>query len=415
MDKAILKIGYNTSVQIFGKLLSLVLSFVTIGLLTRFLGASGYGNFTLVFTYMSFFSVIADFGLGLTLIREIAHRKDDVQNLFNTYFLLKLSLVVLSTFLSLIFLIFFPYSASLKFAIIIGALAVGVGGLTGYANTIFQSDVRLDLVTLIDLITKFTTVVLISLFVILKLNFYSIVSTVLIGNLLGLAFSIFLLKNKINFKFKFDAKLAKDLFFVSLPVGFTSFFSIIYFKLDTIMISVMRNSAEVGMYSLSYKVLENIIVVWGFYMASVYPLLVKYKAENNRESFSKLFKSSMLIAIFFSVPIVISVLILSPFIIDIFAGKEFLGSRYSLNILVFSIPLLFINNIFYYRFLIKRKMSFVIFNLITALFLNLILNLIFIPQYGYIAASYITVVTELFLSGVFVGLIFLEKKGRLND
>ncbi|MBI2195748.1 MAG: flippase [Candidatus Levybacteria bacterium] len=412
MDNVLFKIGYNTSVQLIGKALSLILSIVTIGLLTRYLGTSGYGDFTLVFAYMAFFAVIADFGLQLTMVRELAGKNEGLQELYGTYFWLKIILVLLSTFLAFIFLIFFPYSLMLKTAILIGGLAVGVSGLTGYGTTIFQSKVRLDLVTFVDVLTKIVTVSLIALFIFLELGFYGIISTVLLGNLVGLGITVGLLRRNINFNFNLDRNLARKIFILSLPIGFTSLFSLAYFKLDTIILSVVRDSSEVGIYSLAYKILENVIVIWGFYMASVFPLLSKYKAENKKNKFNNLFRNSYFIAAALSFIIVPISYFAAPFIISIFAGAEFSGSATALRILIFALPLLFANNILYYRFLIKRDMYPVAASLLAALLFNFVLNITYVPKLGYIASSYITVLTELFLLSTLLFIIYLNNYRR---
>ncbi len=413
MDKVFLKIGYNTSIQLAGKILSVLLSVLAVGLVTRYLGASGYGDFTLVFVYMSFFAILSDFGLQLTMVRELSNKSANLEKLYGTYFWLKIGLVILSTVLAFIFLLFFPYSSMLKLGIVIGGIAVGISGLTGYGNTVFQFNIRLDLMTLIDVVTKIFTVALIALFIFLKLNFHAIISTILIGNLLGLLIAIFLLRK--NIVFDFDRVLAKKIFLLSLPIGFTSFFSLIYFKLDTIILSVFKNAAEVGIYSLAYKVLENVIVVWGFYMAAVYPILARYKTGNEENKFNKLIEKSFFVATLLSFFIVIIFFSFAPTIINIFAGNDFYQSAISLRILIFTVPLLFINNIFYYKFLLKRNMYPVILGLISSLSINFILNIIYVPRYGYLASSYITVITELFLFVVLLAVIILESyKERQN-
>lgn len=408
IDKTFLKIGYNTSVQTAGKAISVILSFLTVGLLTRYLGTSGYGDFTLVFSYMSFFSVISDFGLQLTMVRELTG-KNFKEDIYGTFLWLKIILFFISITLAFVFLIFFPYSYALKIGIIIGGLAVGIGGLTGYGTTIFQSDVRLDLVTLVDVITKIITVFFIVLFTFLKFGFYSLISTVLIGNLVGFFVTWILLRRNIILNFGFNKEIAKKVIIWSMPVGFTSFFSLMYFKLDTILLSIIRSSSEVGIYSLAYKILENVIVIWGFYMASVYPLLLKLKDENEKK-FNKLFKNSLLLALLSSSVIVVICFVLSPYLINIFGGTNFSGSVTAFKVLIFSVPFIFINNILFYHFMMRRNMYPVIASLIISLLFNFTANLLYIPKYGYMAASFTTVITESLLLFLLFIFAFLKKR-----
>ncbi len=408
MEKTLIKkIGFNTASQIIGKILSVLLGFISVGILTRYLGASDYGDFTLVFAYLSFFGIIADFGLQLTIVRELSQNNIKASAIYGTYFWLKLSLVILSTLFALIVLLFFPYSAALKMGIIIGALGVGIGGMTGFGTAIFQSNLRLDLVTIIDVSTKIITVAFIVLFVFLKFNFYYIVSTVLIGNFTGFIITALLLKRMIKFDFNFDSSLAKKIITWSIPIGFTSFFSVVYFRLDTIMLSVMKGSYEVGIYGLSYRVFENILMFWGFYMASVYPMLAGFK--NDKKNFTDLLKKSTFAAFISSIFLIFAGLILAPLVVNIFGGAEFYPSILSFKILLFSIPFFFLDNLFYTLFLIERKIKIILFGMGLTLLINFFLNLIFIPVNGYIAASYITVLSEIILFLFYLIAIFRLK------
>ena len=62
------KIALNTIVQIIGKVLTTLISLVLIAALTRYLGVSGYGQYTTIFAFTQFFAVLADFGFFLFLV-----------------------------------------------------------------------------------------------------------------------------------------------------------------------------------------------------------------------------------------------------------------------------------------------------------------------------------------------------------
>lgn len=389
------KIGFNTLVQFSGKIITVILGFLTVGLLTRYLGTAGYGNFTLVFAYMSFFGVFADFGLQLAIVRELSQKSISAEKIYGTYFWIKLVLIITSTALALVLLLFFPYSNSLKVGIVIGALAVGIGGLSGYGTAIFQSKVRLDLVTYVDILSRLVSVALIVIFIFIKLNFYYIVSTVLVGNLAAFLATVYLLKRDIKFDFKYDPVLAKKIIKWSIPIGLTSFFSLAYFKIDTIMLSVMKGPTDVGIYSLSYKILENILMLWGLYMASIYPIFSRYLIEDSKKNFYKIFKNTMGVALVSSGLILLIGFTFSGLIINFFGGEKFNQSSIVLKILLFSVPIYFITNTFYNTFLSLKKVKYIVYSMFFCLLLNFIFNLFLIPRMSYVGAGISTVVTEL--------------------
>jgi O-antigen/teichoic acid export membrane protein len=174
------KIGYNTLVQICGRIISIFLGFISVGLLTRYLGEEGFGNFSLAFAYFSIFGIIGDWGLQTTMVRELAMKKNLSSKIYGTYFWIKIFLLIFSIFLALFLLLFMPYAKFLKLGIVLALFSGGLGVLNTYGTVIFQANLRLDLVTLTDLINKIVTVLFIIFFIYLRVGFYGIVCTILL-------------------------------------------------------------------------------------------------------------------------------------------------------------------------------------------------------------------------------------------
>ncbi len=132
-------------------------------------------------------------------------------------------------------------------------------------------------------------------------------------------------------------------------------------------------------------------------MATVYPLLSNLLSKKRKEDVQELWRKSISIALILSGIIIVFGFIFAPFVIRILGGQEFSASIFPLRILLFSLPLFFINNLFYHSFLLKEKMRSPLIAIGSALVINLILNLIFIPKFGYIAAAFNTLITEGYL------------------
>jgi len=389
-------IEYNTVIQTIGKIISLGLGFITIGILTRYLGEYGFGIYTLVFVYLSFFGIIGELGLQLTMVREL-NKQTEKNDLIGTYFWLKVFLSFLSVGVAIIFLYFFPYSSTIKSAIIIASFGFGLGIFNTFGSTIFQSKVRLDLVTFSDLISRIVMTILIVVLVYGKFSLNVILIALVIGNFASLIFNFYQIRALCPLRFSFDRLLAKKIIRKSLPVAFITLLSLLYFKIDTLILSIYRPSEEVGNYGLVYRIFDNLLVLWGFYMASVYPILSDYVYSLQKDRAIELWKKSIKMALIASVSIAVVGIILAPTIIGFFAGKQFHGSIVSLRIILVGLPFFYLNNLFFHMCLTKEKNSIPIYAIFISLFFNLVLGLIFIPQYGYIGASIITVFTEIVL------------------
>ncbi len=405
------KIGLNTFLQFWGKIISVGLSAFSIFLLTRYLGVEGYGNFSIVFAYLTFFVAFTDFGLQNTIVNKLSKKEFTQEKIFGTYLLLKVIIICFTLIASLIVLMFLPYSNLVKSAIIFSSVGVGIGALGGLGNTFFQYQIRIHLITFIDLVNKAITIVLILLFSFLKLNFFYILSSVLISNFLSIIFMFFILRKKISLQVEFSRELAVDMLKESAPIGVAGFLSITYFKLDTIMLSVLKNAKEVGIYSLSYKVFENILIIWTFYMSSFYPFLASFYHSQQSFKYKSLLRNSVVLAIILSLSILILGYLFAPLAIRIFGGENFSNSVIPLRILLLSSFFVFINAIFYSFLFIKGKTKIIIFSLVASLIFNFFINLLIIPKYGYIGASVTTVLTEIFLFLCYALSVFIINPG----
>jgi O-antigen/teichoic acid export membrane protein len=202
--------------------------------------------------------------------------------------------------------------------------------------------------------------------------------------------------------FTFDKKLIFNLLKKSLPIGLATLLSFFYFRIDIILLSILKGSKEVGIYSLSYKVFENTLVFWAFYIGAFYPLLAKYHNAGKREAYINLFKNSIKIAVIAGAAVMFLGIIFSGFLVTLLAGKQFLESVLPLRILLISSGLFFINAVLYYFIFIKEKAGILIKGLVLSLGFNVILNLLLIPRFSYVGAGITTLLTELFLLAFYI-------------
>ena len=75
------KIAYNTLVSTGARILGIALALINIGFITRYLGPSVFGDYTLVLVFVYLFSVLADLGLESIVVRELVkdgHREEKV-------------------------------------------------------------------------------------------------------------------------------------------------------------------------------------------------------------------------------------------------------------------------------------------------------------------------------------------------
>ncbi|OGF46191.1 hypothetical protein A2533_04900 [Candidatus Falkowbacteria bacterium RIFOXYD2_FULL_35_9] len=227
----------------------------------------------------------------------------------------------------------------------------------------------------------------------------------LAGGLFNFVYSSIMVRRKLNVRYcwKFDPEILKFLFKIALPFALIAIFSRIYGNIDSVLLSYLKGDAAVGFYQTAMKVPFALQFIPSAFAAAIFPAFSYYFVHDKAKlKFS--FDKAMLLLTIFVVPISFGLLSLSDEVIPMLFGQQFINSVLTLKILVFGLIFVFLN--FPLGALLngcdKQVTNTKLVGLVMAL--NIILNLIFIPQYSYIGAAAVFLVCHalLFLISLFV-------------
>lgn len=401
------KIAYNVVVNSFLKVLSTVgLSLFSIRLITGYLGQDGFGQYSTTLAFFAFFSALADLGLNSVTAREISREGADEKNILNKVFSLRLSSSLLVFLLSPLLLIFFNYSRDLKTGILIAAGAVVFSTTSQMLNGIFQKRLAMDKVALVEFAGKLFQVGLIVLIVKNNLGFLAVVAAFFLALCFNAVGVLVLSRRYVKFRPHFDFVYWKNFLHESLPMGATAIITFMYFKLDTIILSVLQPSAHVGIYNVAYKIIENLIFFPAMLAGLILPILSRF-IFTNREQFRDIADKTFIVFILIIAPIIAGTFFLAPDIIYIVSGGGFPESVRVLRILIFALGFIFFGHFFTMLLVVGNAQKKLMQMLLIAAALNITLNMIFITRYSYIGAAYASLATETFVAAVTA---FLVKK-----
>jgi O-antigen/teichoic acid export membrane protein len=192
-----------------------------------------------------------------------------------------------------------------------------------------------------------------------------------------------------GFRAEVALRLARD----AAPLGAVVLTSLLIYRLDTVLLSILRGPYDVGIYNAAYRFQDLILAVPAIFMASVFPLLSAQLADV--DAFRRTWQKALDTLALVGVPVALGIFVTAPQLVALFTGPQFAPSVQPLQILSLAVLLSYLNYAFAYSLIIaRRQRSFLVVNLI-GVALNAGLNLIFIPAYSYNAAAGITVVSEL--------------------
>ena len=384
-------------------------TFLLLPIYTNLFSLSDYGIISLVYTFLGFMNVILHYGLDASLLKhyvpaDIEERKSILTNAYASF--------LLTTIVFFLFLVFFRSDISgLLFGNPLPSITLMVAGIL-FFDVLWSMHVLLlraegkpVFYTVVSFINVLLTLGLNILFVIyLKLG----ISGVLISNLITsgciffITFPIIIKRISITTLSVNQWKRMMKFGFPFLPAGI---FSMILELSDRYILRYLTNIETVGLYNAGYKLgMLMMLVVMGFNMAWQ-PYFLK-KEKNEREYVANVTTYVLSVLVF----LWILILIWTDALVKLQFGEfTFFGCQYWASTQIVSIIAL--AYIFHALFLLQlpgvyllERSGLIAWIRGLGAVSNIILNLLFIPEYGIVGAACATCISFI-LMAVFIFMV----------
>lgn len=387
------KIAYNVGFSSLSKVASTLLALVSIGLITRYLGPEGFGEYTTTLAFFALFMALADFGLNTVSTREISRKNADEVYIMGNVFTLRLILSFALVLFVPLLIFFLPYTSSHKIAILLSLVAFFFSSSYTILNGIFQKNLAMDRVALTEFVGKIIQVGMIYMMIQMDLGLVAIVGSLSIFMAFNFFVLLYLSRRYLSFSLRFDVSFWKQFLKQSFPLGISVLITFFYFKFDVILLSFLQGQEAVGIYGAAYKIIENVVFFPAMIVGLVLPLL-SHKIYDDKKSFRKVANATAKTFFLLVIPMVIGGFMLSEDIILLIGGEAFLESVIVLQILIFALAFMFFGNFFNALLVVANKESFLMKILFFCAIVNLILNFVLIPTYSFVGAAITSVITE---------------------
>lgn len=217
--------------------------------------------------------------------------------------------------------------------------------------------------------------------------------------MLGVAL-VFWIKSFYKGRTLISAKFWKFSLALSIPLIGNAFASQILTTSDRVMIGRMVGNSAVGIYSTLYTVSSLSLLIWQSINASFVPYLFdnidKLEKRENIRSISFL-----LFALFAGIAFLMT--LVAPEIVRILATKEYYEAIYIMPPIAAGVFLTAVTNMYSNVLIYHKKTKYIMVSTIVAAIVNVVLNYLLIPVFGYMAAAYTTLVAYIihaFIQGV---------------
>jgi O-antigen/teichoic acid export membrane protein len=412
------RLAVNTGVQILGKAITVLVSLITTGILTRKLGIEVYGQYIFITWILIFFDSLADFGTSIMGVREASREEGEKQiKVWTNALVSRLIMAGISLALGIIFIFFWNDFRDIRVEALLAWVMILFTSLAGSLGVVWQTRIRMEIKVLVEVM--FPTIFLLCLwFYKGNISLKWVFGTYLLARMITLAWGWWLGRGTIDLRL-IDKKIIRKLLKISWPMGlYLLIFSAYDRAVDSLMIQRYFGAKEVAWYGLAYKIYGVLIQPAYFLVNGIFPILSQKQNQSTpNPSFDKegkttvsnnIFKTSAGILVLSSIGIIIGVWVMAPLMVSILAGSEFAASVGVLRILIVALLFAYLGHLVGFTLISKEGQKDMLGLGLVILIFNLTGNLIAIPRYGIMGAATITVVTEM----LSLGLMSLRLKKR---
>ncbi len=401
------KVAYNFLASSLGRVIGSFFSLASVAFITRALSVEGYGQYSTILAFLYLFLGIADLGLYTLMLREISRPEADERRVVGAFFTTRIisSIVFLGGASILVF--FFPYPKEIKFGVVFSFLGFIFLSLSQILMPIFQKYLKMEKSAIAEIIGRVIQFLLIFLFFAKNLGLFWFLFALVFSSGITFFLNLFFCRKYVHFSLNFDYRYFKKILKLACPIALSIIFTMIYFRGNTILLSLLKTQKDVGFFNLGYRVLENLLFFPAAFVGLIMPFL-SYSAVKDIESFRKVMQKTFDVLAMGALPLALGGFFVSPFAVFVFGGKEFSLAVAPLRTLLFTAIFIFFGNLGGNSLIaLNRQKKLALIYLAGAIF-SLGINLFLIPKYSYNGVAITAFFTEALVTVLMFWLIFKE-------
>ncbi len=406
----------NSLAPIVANLINKAIDFAFAVVVLHYLGVEGNGRYALAALLVGqYLTTVSDFGLGILASREVA-RNHAAGNryLWNTTWLRwalgGLSLLVIPAIVRLYSLTREPMHPDTVAALWLLGASLFPAGLAAAVSSLFTAYERMEVPAFAALLTN-------------GLKVFAGVGVLIAGwGVVGLAASalgvtlanagLFLyLQYRLLFppRPELDVGLCRWMLREAFPLLLNNLLLLVFFRFDTFLLKPYHGDRAVGAYDAAYKFLNATTVIPAYFTIALFPLFSRYALED-RARLGRAYRLALKVLLLLAFPIAVLTSVWARELIVLVGGKDFIaaGSATALAILIWFLPLSYVNGVTQYLLIALNRQRWITGAFLIASVANIAANWATIPRYGLIAASVITILTEVVLLLCFWGIVRRE-------
>ena len=414
------RVARNSIAPIVLNLFNRGIDFAFAFIMLRLLGPELAGAYFYAGVIFVWFDIFTNFGLNLFLTREVARDRSRAREIFLNTSVMRGGLTLLGVPMLIAFVALRQATVEPPLGsetlIAIGLLYIGLipGSLSIGLTALYYAFERAEMPAMVSTVATINkavlgVIVLLAGGSIIGLAAVSIITNVLTLGILFWGGRWMLRKGAHAARVKWS--LMRRMAGQSWPLMLNHFLSTIFFQIDVVLIEAFHGAYMVGQYQIAYKWVSALNVIPAFFTQAMLPLLSR-QAHNDRAALRRNYILALKLLVSIALPTAVIFTLLAYPLTAILGGAQYLpDGAIATQIMIWSIPIGWMNSFTQYMLVALDLQRRITWAFVLGVGFNLIANFLLIPQYGYQAAAFTTILSEAVLFVPFIWIL----RGSIGD
>lgn len=384
----------------FSKVLIVVFGLLNTIIIARLLTPAANGVISALSVYPSLFMTIGSLGIRQSTTYFVGQKMHSMDAIKKAVVSIWFFTSVLSVIICFLLIYFFSSNGSNITLVILAVAAIPFSLFNTYSSGIFLGQNNIQGYNRINWVPIFITF-LSNLVLVwgLGANIKGALLAILLGNLAITIILIFKDNFFRFFSFDFNVQLIKEMLSLGIIYAISLLIISLNYKLDIILLDKLSNNYQIGIYSKGASLMEYL---WQIPM--LLSTIIFSRSANSKDGKNFSYKVASLLRISFVLVGIASVFlfVMAPYIIVLLFGKGFLESVTPLRLMLPGVLLMTIVKVLYVDLAGKGNLWGAIKSMSIGLVVNVVLNIMLIPDYGANGAAFSSAVSYSIASVLFL-------------
>ena len=386
----------NSFWLLVSEVVSKVCTFLVTLWIARYLGVESYGISNFSITFAGFFVLAVDFGLVNLTFRELSKHIEERDEFFTNAIAIKVFISLCSLLIALVVTRYIGKPGIYTTLIMVYLLYAILNNICEYLRVYFRPYERMQHEALLKVGNAIVFLLSSLAFIFLYGTLQSVFRGFLVAGIVNIVVSLLYVVQKLHIKpLSLNIHFMKKILRMALPFFLSGIFIFFYTDINIVMLWFFRDAKEVGLFSVAYSIIFYVYMILNIFSVSFFKKLVD--GTKKIAMFRQLLSKYLLINFSVSILVVLGVFSVWWWLVTAVYGHAYQGTIIMFKLLSFWVVIKSVSYVYGTWLTTFSKEYTRLWTQVFAAIVNVLLNIILIPLYGYVGCIISLLVTEICL------------------